>query len=77
MSITLTYRGETSLPVEIEGLIPDWACNKPLAQIESVWARDFLPMSPAPRCTGRALVLRRHAQFVQAHQGEQLFERQR
>ncbi len=34
MSITLTYRGETSLPVEIEGLTPDWAWDKPLAQIE-------------------------------------------
>jgi formylmethanofuran dehydrogenase subunit C len=34
MSITLTYRGDTSLPVEIEDLTPDWACDKPLAQIE-------------------------------------------
>jgi formylmethanofuran dehydrogenase subunit C len=34
MSITLTYRGETSLPVEIEGLTPDWARDKPLAAIE-------------------------------------------
>jgi formylmethanofuran dehydrogenase subunit C len=34
MSITLTYRGETSLPVEIEGLTPDWAWDKPLAEIE-------------------------------------------
>ena len=34
MSITLTYRGETTLPVEIEGLTPDWAWDKPLAQIE-------------------------------------------
>jgi formylmethanofuran dehydrogenase subunit C len=34
MSITLTYRGETSLPVEIEGLTPDWAWDKPLAAIE-------------------------------------------
>src|SRR6187431_388899 len=34
MSITLTYRGETSLPVEVEGLTPDWAWDKPLAEIE-------------------------------------------
>jgi formylmethanofuran dehydrogenase subunit C len=34
MSITLTYRGETTLPVEIEGLTPDWAWDKPLAEIE-------------------------------------------
>jgi len=33
MSITLTYRGETSIPVEIEGLTPDWACDKSLAEI--------------------------------------------
>ncbi len=34
MSIVLTYRGETLLPVEIEGLTPDWACDKSLAEIE-------------------------------------------
>jgi formylmethanofuran dehydrogenase subunit C len=34
MSITITYRGETSLPVEIEGLTPEWTWDKPLAQIE-------------------------------------------
>jgi formylmethanofuran dehydrogenase subunit C len=34
MSITLTYRGETSLPVEVEGLTPDWAWDKPLIAIE-------------------------------------------
>jgi formylmethanofuran dehydrogenase subunit C len=34
MSITLTYRGETSIPVEIEGLTPDWAADKSLAEIE-------------------------------------------
>jgi formylmethanofuran dehydrogenase subunit C len=34
MSITLTYLGETTLPVEIEGLTPDWAWDKPLAEIE-------------------------------------------
>lgn len=34
MTLTLTYRGETSVPVEIEGLTPDWACNKSLAEIQ-------------------------------------------
>jgi formylmethanofuran dehydrogenase subunit C len=34
MSIKLTYRAETAVPVEIEGLTPDWACNKPLSEIE-------------------------------------------
>jgi formylmethanofuran dehydrogenase subunit C len=34
MSITLTYRGETTLPVEIEGLTPDWAWDKTLVEIE-------------------------------------------
>src|SRR4051794_13256161 len=34
MAITITYRGETSVPVEIEGLTPDWACTKSIAEIE-------------------------------------------
>ncbi|MCI0334557.1 MAG: formylmethanofuran dehydrogenase subunit C [Planctomycetes bacterium] len=34
MSIKLIYRGQTSVPVEIEGFIPDWACDKSLAEIE-------------------------------------------
>src|SRR5262249_22057107 len=34
MSITLTYRGETSLPVEIEGLTPDWAWDKSRQEVE-------------------------------------------
>jgi formylmethanofuran dehydrogenase subunit C len=34
MSITLTYRGDTSLTVEVEGLTPDWAWDKSLAEIE-------------------------------------------
>ena len=34
MPIKLTYRAETSVPVEIEGLTPDWACDKSLAEIE-------------------------------------------
>jgi formylmethanofuran dehydrogenase subunit C len=34
MSLKLNYRGQTRVPVEIEGLTPDWACNKSLAEIE-------------------------------------------
>jgi formylmethanofuran dehydrogenase subunit C len=34
MSIKLIYRGETSVPVEIEGLTPDWAWDKSLVEIE-------------------------------------------
>lgn len=34
MPLTLTYQGETSLPVEIEGLTPEWAAGKSLAEIE-------------------------------------------
>jgi formylmethanofuran dehydrogenase subunit C len=34
MSLELVYRGETNVPVEIEGFTPDWACDKPLAEIE-------------------------------------------
>ena len=34
MAITLTYNAQTSVPVEIEGLTPDWACDKSLAEIE-------------------------------------------
>jgi formylmethanofuran dehydrogenase subunit C len=34
MALSLTYRGETSVPVEIEGFTPDWACDKALPEIE-------------------------------------------
>lgn len=34
MTLKLIYQGETSVPVEIEGLTPDWACDKSLAAIE-------------------------------------------
>ena len=33
MSLTLTYKAETSVPVEIEGLTPTWANGKTLAEI--------------------------------------------
>jgi len=34
MALRLTYQVETSVPVEVEGLTPDWACDKSLAEIE-------------------------------------------
>lgn len=34
MPLRLTYNAETSVPVEIEGLTPDWAHDKSLAEIE-------------------------------------------
>lgn len=34
MALTLKYRGDTAVPVEIEGLTPDWACDKSTAEIE-------------------------------------------
>ncbi len=34
MTLKLRYHGETSVPVEIEGLTPDWACDKSLTEIE-------------------------------------------
>jgi formylmethanofuran dehydrogenase subunit C len=34
MPLRLTYRAATSVPVEVEGLTPDWACDKSLGIIE-------------------------------------------
>lgn len=34
MTLQLTYRGETTVPVEVEGLTPDWAADKTVAAIE-------------------------------------------
>jgi formylmethanofuran dehydrogenase subunit C len=34
MSIKLMYRAQTSIPVEMEGLTPDWAVDKSIAEIE-------------------------------------------
>src|SRR5689334_20602615 len=34
MALGISYLGETKVPVEIEGLTPDWACDKSLAEIE-------------------------------------------
>ena len=34
MPLRLTYFGDTTIPVEVEGLTPDWTCDKSLAEIE-------------------------------------------
>jgi len=34
MALRLTYYAETSVPVEVEGLTPDWASDKSLSEIE-------------------------------------------
>lgn len=34
MALTLYYNGQTSIPVEIEGFTPDWACDKSLSEIQ-------------------------------------------
>ena len=34
MALRLNYHAETSIPVEVEGFTPDWACGKSLAEIE-------------------------------------------
>jgi formylmethanofuran dehydrogenase subunit C len=34
MTLTLRYRGQTSIPVEIEGFTPDWVCTRSLPEIE-------------------------------------------
>jgi formylmethanofuran dehydrogenase subunit C len=34
VSLKLTYHGQTAVPVELEGLTPEWACGKSLAEIE-------------------------------------------
>ncbi len=34
MALKLKYVGDTKVPVEVEGLTPDWACDKSLAEIE-------------------------------------------
>ncbi len=34
MVLSLTYKAETSIPVEIEGFTPNWACDKSVSEIE-------------------------------------------
>src|ERR1043166_5831755 len=57
MSLKLTYRAETSVPVEIEGLTPDWACDKSLPEIdrfEIFHGNRKLPLAEFFRVTGDA-----------------------
>jgi formylmethanofuran dehydrogenase subunit C len=57
MALRLIYHGETSVPVEIEGLTPDWACDKSLAEIEQFeifHGNRKLPLAEMFRVTGDA-----------------------
>lgn len=57
MTLKLVYKGETSVPVEIEGLTPDWACDKSLAEIEHFeiyHGNRKLPLGEMFRVTGDA-----------------------
>lgn len=57
MTLKLTYHGETSVPVEIEGLTPDWACDKSLAEIEAFeifHGNRKIPLAEMFRVTGDA-----------------------
>ena len=38
MSLTLSYRAKTSVPVEIEGVVPDRIRDKSVAEIERIEA---------------------------------------
>jgi formylmethanofuran dehydrogenase subunit C len=55
MALKLTYHGETSVPVEIEGLTPEWACGKPVPEIERFeifHGNRRLPLAEMFRVTG-------------------------
>jgi formylmethanofuran dehydrogenase subunit C len=57
MTLKLEYQAETSVPVEIEGLTPDWACDKSLAEIERFeifHGNRKLPLAEMFRVTGDA-----------------------
>lgn len=57
MTLKLTYHGETSVPVEIEGLTPDWACDKSVAEIEAFeifHGNRKIPLAEMFRITGDA-----------------------
>ncbi|MBL8828076.1 MAG: formylmethanofuran dehydrogenase subunit C [Planctomycetaceae bacterium] len=57
MALELTYFGDTRVPVEIEGLTPDWACDKSLAEIarfELFHGNRRLPLAEMFRITGSA-----------------------
>ncbi len=57
MALRLTYFGESKVPVEIEGLTPDWACDKSLADIERFEIFDGnrkIPLAEMFRISGDA-----------------------
>ena len=57
MSLQLTYQGETNVPVEIEGLTPDWAVDKSLDEIkrfEIFHGNRRLPLAEMFHIEGRA-----------------------
>lgn len=57
MALRLSYFGETSVPVEIEGFTPDWACDKTLAEIEKFeifHGNQKLPLAEMFKITGDA-----------------------
>ncbi len=57
MPLKLSYHGETQVPVEIEGLTPDWACDKSLAEIERFeifHGNRKIPLAEMFRVTGDA-----------------------
>ena len=57
MVLKISYQAETSVPVEIEGLTPDWACDKSLAEIEQFeifHGNRKLPLAEMFRVTGDA-----------------------
>ena len=61
MVLKLQYRGETKVPVEVEGFTPDWACDKPLAEIERFeifHGKRKMPLAEMFAVTGDASDLR-------------------
>src|SRR3954453_5044501 len=57
MSLRLTYIGQTPIPDEIEGLTPDWARDKSLAEIERFeifHGNRKIPLAEMFRVTGDA-----------------------
>ena len=57
MTLKLSYHGTTAVPVEIEGLTPDWACDKSLAEIEQFvifHGNRRIPLAEMFRITGDA-----------------------
>lgn len=57
MVLRLDYRGETKVPVEVEGFTPDWASDKSLAEIERFeifHGNRKIPLAEMFRVTGSA-----------------------